>query len=458
MITKNYVAMDFGASNGRGMIGRFNGKTIKTEELYRFENHLYQLRNTCYWDVLALVRHCKHILSCTVANGIKADGIGIDTWGLDYGLLDRNGDLMGNVISYRSAKEDAAKELLKKVESKEVFLQTGTGNLVYNTIFQLYARKLRHDPCLEAAKTFLMLPDLLAYFLTGQGVGEYTNALTTMMVDCEKRDWAYDLLETLELPTQMLPVLVAPSTKLGCLTSTVQAETGLGAVPFYTVATHDTASAIAAVPAHTAEFAYISSGTWSLIGTQCDKPILSEAAFLTGYSNEGSLQGGYRLNKNIMGLALIQACSAVWNRGSQKYSWDDIVLAAKQAKPFQRFLNTDAPCFMEPSQILQKINRLCAESNQSMPETMGEYARCLYENLAMRYRQELAVLEHLTGTRYDVLHIVGGGCKNSLLNQFTADAIGRPVYAGPVEGACMGNALSQAIAQGELADVTQLRQ
>lgn len=457
MKTQNYLALDFGAGSGRGIVGYFDGTKLKTKELFRFDHFLNFLNGKTYWNALELNRQTKNVLKKTVAEGITLSGIGIDTWAIDYGLLDRNGDLLGNVISYRNATEETVKKAWEQIDSHELFSITGVAHLPFNTVYQLYERKIREDVCLEHAETLLLLPDLLTYFITGEKGTEYTNAMTTMLVDSRKGIWSQEIQKRLGIPEKIFTKIEKPGVFRGKLTEAVCRETGMEKTPVAVVASHDTAAAIAAIPTEKKHFVYISSGTWSLFGTECEKPVITEKAFCTGYSNEGSLQGGFRLNKNIMGLGLLQECRRSWIRGGKLLSWDEIVEAARQAKPFQAFLDTDATEFFDLQHLTEKIPEYCAKRGMYI-SSIGEISRCVYESLAMKYRFALQELENITGERYEAIYIVGGGCKNELLNQFTANATGLPVIAGPEEGASMSNALTQAMAAGEINVIGEMRE
>ncbi len=456
MKTKNFLALDMGAGSGRGILGKFDGNKLDVEEIYRFDHHMCRINGRVYWDVQELYRQSMYALTKTARQGICLDGIGVDTWGLDYGLLDKNGNLLNSVISYRNSTEAEAQKALSKVSARELFDRTGVAHLVFNTAYQLHSRALEQDPALSVADKLLFLPDLLAYFLSGEMGTEYTIACTSMLLDCQTGTWAWDIIQKLSIPEKIFTQVQRSGTLRGHLTPHVSSKTGLGKVPVFAVASHDTASAIASIPATTDHFAYISSGTWSLIGTENDKPILSQKAYEVGYSNEGTLQGSHRLNQTIMGLGLIQECRRVWNADGRNLSWDDIVAAAGAAKPFQAFIDTDDVLFFDFHHIADKVQAYCSARGQN-PETVGEIARCIYESLAMKYRYSLEQLEYVSGKKFSVIHIVGGGSKNALLNQFTANATGLPVIAGPAEGSSLANILTQAMATGEIHGIGQLR-
>lgn len=458
----NLLSMDLGASNGRGILGKFDGDKLLMEEMHRFENHLHNLNGKYYWDAMQLFGQIKTTLAKQASTHEELHGIGIDTWGIDYGLLDGNGQLLGNVISYRESRDEDMEAVWDLIPPRELFQRTGIANVNYSTIFQLYARKRKGDLALNGAESMLLLPDLLAYFLTGEKATEYTNGTTTMLMNPNTKDWDWEIIDKLGFPRKMFTGIQKTSTLRGHLLATVGAETGLGSVPLYSVGTHDTASAIAAIPVGTGNFAYLSSGTWSLLGVETDEAIISNEVYHSSFSNEGSVQGGYRLLKNIMGMALIQQCRREWlveeNLDSEELSWSSVASLAEQEQPFQSLIDPDSPDFFLLDNMQHKIRSLCRKTNQPSPERKGEFTRCIYESLALKYRWGIEKLEKINGEPIELLHIVGGGANNKLLNQFTANAIGKPVIAGPTESACMGNLLSQAIAMGELNGINELRE
>ena len=457
MKTLNLLALDLGASNGRGILGQFDGERVRLQELHRFENEYIQLHGTVYWDILRLFENAKAALGAAGKAGITLDAFGIDTWGVDYGLLDRNGRLLGNVIAYRNMTDADMERTWVEVSRRALFERTGIASMCFNTVYQLHQRKLCDDVVLEQAETLLFLPDLLAYFLTGEKRTEYTYATTSMLYDPLKRDWARDILAALGIPAHIFTDIQPAGSLRGKLLPAVAQELGLSAaVPFAAVGEHDTASAVAAIPG-AGNLAFCSSGTWSLFGVETDTPVFSEDVYAANFSNEGTVQGGFRPLKNIMGLWIIQECRRDWNRQGQGLGWDDIVRAAEVAEPFRSLIDPDWPAFFMAGGMEGKIRDYCVQTGQPAPETVGQVARCVYESLALKYRWTLERLEAIKGGRIDSLHIVGGGSKNRLLNRMAAGAIHRPVVAGPVEGAAMGNILLQAVALGELSGIDDVR-
>ena len=456
--TRQFIAFDLGASNGRAILGRFDGEIIRMEELHRFENHYIEMNGVYYWDTPYLYEQCKQGLSAFAKKDCgPLDAFGIDSWGVDFGLLDKNGQLLSLQRSYRLGTQEDIDAVKAVVPEEELFDRTGidTG-LAFNTLYQLYRRKREGDPALASADKLLFTPDLLGYFLTGETGTEYTMATTSQMYNPTKRDWDYELLQKLSLPERMLTKVEPSATVRGALRAAVQEECGLNAAKFATVGSHDTASSVAAIPGK-GSFAFCSSGTWSLIGVETDKPELGKDAMEHGVSNEGTVQGGFQPLRNINGLWIIQECRRDWMKTGKELSWGDIVAAAEQEKPFVSLIDTDAPEFYGGGRMEEKIREYCKKTGQPVPETIGQVARCIYESLALKYRVAVEGLEKIKGARIDSLNIVGGGIQNRLLDQMAADALDRTVITGPIEGAAIGNLLTQAMALGDLSSIDELR-
>ncbi len=457
----NLLAYDLGASSGRAMLGVFDGEKIEISELHRFLNEPVQLGDRLYWDFQRLFHEMKQGLLAANKAGIHIDGIGIDTWGVDYGLLDKNGNLLGIPVHYRDGRTEGVMEkLFEIVPKEEVFHHTGLAFMDFNTLYQLYSMKLEEDPTLSAAKALLFMPDLLAYFFTGVMGTEYTIASTAQMLDPRMRDWALDLLQELNLPTGILTKIQPAGTLRGHLLDQICEETGANKAPVIAVGSHDTASAVAAVPAKPgSRFAYLSSGTWSLLGAELSAPVISNEVMETNYTNEGGICGTTRMLKNIMGLWIIQECKREWDRRGDVSSFAQLVELAEQAPEFMAVIDVDDPRFMTPGNMPKRIQQYCAETGQPIPQTKGEISRVVYESLALKYRWSLERLEQdVLGYKVDVLHIVGGGSMNEMLNQFAANAINRSVVAGPSEATAIGNLLVQAMALGEIEGLDQLRE
>ena len=452
------LAFDLGASNGRAILGTFDGDKIEMQELHRFENNYIEMNGVFYWDLPYLFSQMKQgLLAFRQLNVGELDCMGIDTWGVDYGLLDRHGHLLGNPRSYRYATDADVAETHKVVDFPTLYSRTGIGSMNFNTVYQLHRRVREQDVALENAQTLLLLPDLLGYFLTGEMAAEYTHATTTMMLDASTGDWDWKTIEALGIPKHIFPKIQKSCSLRGCLRPELAEELELNRVPYAAVGCHDTASAVAAIPG-TGSFAFCSSGTWSLFGVETDHAIVTEEARQANFSSEGTIQGGYRPLQNIMGLWLIQDCRRDWIKQTGKdISWDDIVMEARKAEPFRSIINPDFNDFYAGGNMVKKIQDFCRETSQPVPETMGQLARCIYESLALRYRLALEGLEKIKGEKIESLNITGGGIKNMLLNQMVADSIDRKVVTGPVEGAAIGNLLGQAMALGAVKDLADLR-
>ena len=454
---RNLLAFDLGASNGRAILGQFDGEKLTMRELHRFENNYIEMNGVFYWDLPYLYNQLKlGLLAFRQANVGELDCFGIDTWGVDYGLLDKNGHLLSNPRAYRYSVDEDMEEVWKTVDFKTLFAHTGIATMNFNTVYQLCRRKREGDVALENAETMLFMPDLLGYFLTGEMKSEYTEATTSMLYNPTIKDWDWEIIEQLGLPKKIFSKLDRAGSLRGKLRPELAAELGLNQASFAAVGTHDTASAVAAIPG-TGSFAFCSSGTWSLFGVETDEPILSDAVRDSNFSNEGTIQGGFRPLKNIMGLWLIQECRRDWQKAGQSYSWNEIVEEAKKAEPFRSIIDPDYGEFFAGGRMIEKIQSFCRETKQPVPETVGQIARCIYESLALKYRWALERLEEIKGEQITQLNIVGGGCNNKLLDQFAADATDRTVVTGPVEGAAIGNLLAQAMALGDIKSMDALR-
>ncbi len=451
--TTNFLAIDLGASSGRVMLGAWDGARFALRELHRFPNGPVAVRGHLYWDILRLWQEIQAgIARYAAESSAPLAGIGIDTWAIDFALLDAAGRLLGNPYHYRDGRTDGMPEQVDaRISPAQLYAQTGIQRMPINTLYQLFSMGVNHDPQLAAARTLLLIPDLFHYWLIGRAVAEYTNATTTQFYDARAGGWAIDLLAALDLPTALLPPLVAPGTLLGDLLPDVGAAVGLaGSVPVIATATHDTASAVAAIPGLDADSLYISSGTWSLVGVETAGPILTERARLLNFTNEGGVAGTIRFLKNVGGLWLLQECQRVWERKGHPATWADLLAQAALAPPLRSVVDPDAPEFLHPGDMPAALRAYCRRTGQPVPATVGALVRCCLESLALRYRWVLAALERLLGHPLTTIRIVGGGSQNALLCQWTADACARPVVAGPVEATALGNILVQALATGTL--------
>jgi rhamnulokinase len=457
--TKKLLAFDLGAESGRGVLGIFDGERLRLEVVHRFPNGPVRTLDTMHWDVLRLhgemlagLRKC-----ATELGGV--DSVGVDTWGVDFALLGRGGTLLGNPRHYRDPHtETILDEAFAKVPMEEVFRQTGIQIMRFNTLFQLLALERDRSPLLDAAETLLFMPDLFHYFFTGIKVNEYTDASTSQMIDPHTRGWAHGLLDAYGLSRRMLGTIVEPGTVLGPLRPSVAGDTGSTSIPVIAPATHDTGSAFAAVPARGGTWATISSGTWSLMGTEIPSPLVSEQVLKYNFTNEGGVGGTIRFLKNIMGLWLVQECKRVWERSGKTYGYEELMRLAEAAPPFVSLVDPDHSSFWLPPSMPQAIADFCTRTGQAAPVEPGAVMRCALESLALRYRWVLEKLEELLGKRLDTIHIVGGGSQNALLCQMTADACNRPVVAGPVEATAIGNVLIQALGLGLVGSLAQARE
>ena len=447
MMTKKsatVLAIDLGAESGRVMAVHFDGSRLQLEEVYRFSNHALLVNGSLQWDILGLWREVQ--VGIGRSRGRPAS-LAVDTWGVDFGLLDRNGNLIGNPVCYRDQRTEGMMDaVFERVAKADVFAQTGIQFMAINTLYQMMS--LVGSPHLQIAERFLTVPDLLNFWLTGTQVCEFSNATTTQMLNPYSGYWATEMLDTLGIPTHIFPEVVQPGTHLGTF----------NAIPVLAPACHDTGSAVAGVPTETENFAYISSGTWSLVGLEVMGPVVNQAALTINASNEGGVYGTFRLLKNVMGLWLLQQCRATWQKAGRAYSYAELVVLAESAKALQSIVDPNDDRFLPPGDHPAHIRDFCQQSGQLLPQTDAAIARCVFESLALAYRDVLLDLQALTGRTIEVIHVVGGGARNRLLNQLTADATGIPVLAGPTEATVIGNALVQLISLGELAHLKEGRQ
>lgn len=455
-----FLAFDFGASSGRAMLATFDGEKIELEEKHRFSNDPVMINGCLHWDILRLFFEIKQgILKCVNSGDRDIDCIGIDTWGVDYGLLDENDKLLGNPYNYRDTRTDGMYDkAFAIVPKEEIFNSTGIAFNWFNTVYQLLSAKLSGDVTLKNAKTLLFIPDLLNFFLTGKKRTEYTIASTSQMFDSRTYTWATDMLEKLGLPTDIYPEMIYPGETVGTITPELAEELGIGEIPVVAVASHDTGSAVASVPVvDDKDFIYISSGTWSLMGVELDEPNVSEDALKYNFTNEGGVNKTIRFLKNIMGLWLIQESRRQWDREGELLSFNELEAQANEAEPFASLIDPDYPAFQTPGNMPKRIREYCKKTGQKVPETKGEIVRCIAESLAFRYRATIEGMEAVNGKKYNTVHIVGGGIKDKMICRFTANATKRVVEAGPVEATSIGNVLVQAMAAGAISSIEEGR-
>ncbi len=446
------IAIDIGASGGRVILGQFDGKQIKIEELYRFPNSPIRVGESVYWDALYLLEEVKSGLRLTAREYCpEPASIGLDTWGTDFSLISKNGSLVDNPHSYRDPRTDGMmEEAFKKVSRHEIYRQTGVQFMQFNPLYQLYSMVLSESPDLQIADTFLMIPDLFNYWLSGEKVCEFTNATTTQFYNPVKGNWAYDLLDSLNIPTRIFPSIQQPATILGNLSPWMQDDTGLKNVPIVAVASHDTASAACAVPASHNKYAFLSSGTWSLLGAEVYQPVINETGLKHNLSCYGGICDTFLEWKNIQALWLLQECQRTWSESGSNYSHQDLINLAKASQPFCAVIDSDDRIFLDPGDMPSKIRLFCERTHQQPPQTPGAIVRCIFESLALKYRWVFENLQKVIGEQLDTIHLVGGGSKNKYLAQFTADATARRVLAGPTEATTIGNLVAQLIALGQL--------
>lgn len=454
---KRILAFDFGASGGRAILGIFDGKKISLKEVHRFSNDPVTVNGTVYWDVLRLFFEIKlGIIKAKDEGGF--DSIGIDTWGVDFGLLDEHGCLLENPIHYRDLRtRGLVEESFQKLPREAFYRLTGIQFMELNTVFQLYSLKKYRPHILERADRLLFMPDLLAYMLTGEKVTEYSIATTSQLVDINTKGWCDEVFDALEIPRRIMGDIVAPGTVMGTLSEEVAAECGVPRVKVISVCGHDTQSAITAVPSAEKNFAFLSSGTWSLFGTELDAPIVNEKSLAMNITNEGGCEKKTGFLKNIIGLWLIQESRRHWGRRGEQYSYADLEKLALAEEPFRCFIDPDAPEFTPMGNIPERVREYCRKTGQFVPETVGQIMRCIYESLAMKYRLTFDKLKECTGNDYPCIHVIGGGVKDTLLCQMTASSCGVPVTAGPIEATVLGNLAVQLLADGSVANVAEAR-
>ncbi len=458
MAEKRMLAIDLGASSGRGIVGTFDGARLTLKENHRFSNDPVIVNGRMHWDILRIFHEIKQSIAKTVLEGDNVSSIGIDTWGVDYALLDKSGRMLANPVHYRDTRtRDVVSYINRFFTPAELYEVTGIQCMNFNTIFQL-ATDAREDPeIFSRASRMLNIPDLLNYFLTGNMANEYTILSTGALLNAAKRDYARDLLARVGIPQSLFGEIVLPGHRVGHLLPQVQEETGKTDATVVTVASHDTASAVIAVPTQEKDFLFISSGTWSLMGTELSSPKIDADAAKYDFTNEGGACGTIRFLKNIMGLWLIQESRRQWRREGKEYSFADLERMARECKPLQCFINPDDPAFGVPGNLPERVREFCRRTGQYVPESVGEVVRCIYESLALKYRYTAESIKSLTGLDFKVIYVVGGGTKDPFLSQMTADATGMPVSAGPEEATAIGNLMMQLIAAGDAKDLSDAR-
>lgn len=454
-----FLAFDLGASSGRAILGTLTNKQISLREIHRFENQMIQEENHYFWDIESLFSEIlTGLKKCINEENITPHCVAIDTWGVDFGLLDYTGKISGNPFAYRDSLTDGAiEEVLKEIPGEELYKKTGIQFMQFNSLFQLWSLKKKYPNKLLSADKMMFIPDLLSYFLTGISYSEYTIASTSQLLNPETGRWDMSLLHTLQLPTHLLEELVEPGTIVGNIKADLQAKLGVGPIPVAAVAAHDTASAIAAIPASGDDWAYLSSGTWSLLGVELDKPCLTKEAYEASFTNEGGVDSTIRFLKNITGLWLLSECKKVWDEEFD-YSYADLAVLSQSAPAFVSLVDPDDPRFSNPENMILSIQEFCKKTKQPIPKSIPEITRCIFESLALKYKATLNKLIEVTGKSVNRLHLIGGGSQNQVLCQFTANATGLKVIAGPAEGTALGNILMQARALGLINNLSEMRE
>lgn len=453
-----FLAFDLGATSGRAVLGIFENQRLSLKEIYRFPNSFIELGGKYYWNVYSLYGHLIQALKEAVLTGEKITSLGVDTWGVDFGCIAEDGTILGLPRAYRDPYTvGVPEEVFKTISREELYKITGIQIMNFNTVFQLYAQKKEGHAPLKQASQILFMPDLLSYMLTGKTVCEYTDASTSGIMNQSTRRFEKSLLERLGLNSSILKEPVQPGTIVGTLRKSIASDTGIGEIPVVAVAGHDTASAIAAVPALNQNFAYLSSGTWSLMGIESSSPIINDTSCSFNFTNEGGIEGTTRFLKNITGMWLIERCRYAWKAEGKDYGYDKIVSLAESGLGFSSLIEPDDPRFANPENMPEAIKEYLRDTGQQIPENDGEMLACIFLSLAAKYADVLGKLKEFAPFNIETLHIIGGGSANSLMNQLTANRVGLPVVAGPVEATAIGNIMLQAKTAGLVKDRWEMR-
>jgi len=458
-MTEKFIAFDLGAESARAIVGTlFSNKYLEITELHRFPNSIVDIEGNLYWDVHRLYTEMlKSLQICAIQYSDSPMSIGVDTWGVDFGLLDKNGDLIGMPFAYRDKRTHGMMDrFFKIICKKEIYERTGVQFMQINTLYQLYSLVATKNPQLKTTKDLLFIPDIFNYFLTGIKKSEFTFATTSQLYNPRSCGWDREIFSKLDISMDIMQEIVQPGTVLGELTDYVVSQTDIKKIPVIAVATHDTGSAVAAVPASGDDFAYISSGTWSLMGIESDEPIINEKTYYYNFTNEGGVCKTFRILKNIMGLWIMQECRKIWSK-DKKYSYEQLIEMAAHAPSFYTIIDPNSVDFLRPDHMPLAIEDYCKKTGQNVPRDIGQFVRCIFESLALSYRDTLIELCEICDRKIEHIHIIGGGSQNCLLCQFTANATGLPVYAGPVEATAVGNIMMQTMALGKISSLSELR-
>ena len=459
MKINHFLAFDLGASSGRAILGKLSNGKLELIEVHRFKNQMSLIHGKYYWNIFNLFDELKTGLKkCISEHNIQPDSIGIDTWGVDYSLVTSEGQLVGLPFAYRDHRTDNAMEdFFKIMPKKEAYFLSGIQFMQFNSLFQLFASVKENFSRLIIAKSLLFTPDTLSYLFTGVKKNEYTISSTSQLLKPGKPEWEQKLFDAANIPLQLMGEIVQPGNEIGKILPEVQAETGSIEIPCIAVASHDTASAVVSVPASGENWAYLSSGTWSLLGIESKKPLVSEQTLQMNFTNEGGVDGTTRFLKNIMGMWLIQECKRIWDE-EKEMEWQEIVDLSSASEPFRSLINPDNIMFLNPRNMPEAIQNYCKKTNQPIPETKGEMARCVYDSLVLKYKFTIKQIETVTGNNIEKLHIIGGGAHNKMMNQLTADGVGITVYAGPTEATAIGNLMMQAKAINAVKSLSEIRE
>jgi rhamnulokinase len=455
----NFLAFDFGAESGRAILGVLDGEKIVLEEIHRFPNVQIKESGHIHWNISSLFDELKKGLSSAANLGFKdLLGIGVDTWGVDFGLLGKDNQILGNPFAYRDSRTEGIMErAFELMPKEEMYSCTGIQFMQFNSIFQLLSMVLSKSPLLESCKMLLFMPDLFNFLLTGEKYSEYTIASTSQLLNAEKKEWESNIFEKLFLPMDIMAPLVPPGTIIGKLLPGIAREAGMSQIDVIAPACHDTACAVAAVPAKSSNWAYLSSGTWSVVGIEVDEPIINEITLKNNFTNEGGINQKIRFLRNTMGLWLLQRCIKSWEKKGESLTYGELTNLTEKTPAFKCFIDPDDRMFLNPEDMPTAIVEFCKKTQQPIPGEKGEYVRCIFESLALKYRFIIDRIKNMCKNPLDVLHIVGGGSQNELLNQFSANATGLPVVAGPVEATAAGNILIQAVTKKELTGIEEGR-
>lgn len=451
-----YLALDLGAGSGRAIVGFIENGKIRLDEVHRFSNPPISLGNTLYWDFLSLFSNIKEGIRLAAKKGYTLKGIAVDTWGVDFGLIDKLGHLLSNPVCYRDRRTEGISAIASvSISTEELYAITGIQQMEINSVFQLLSLKQKEDPVLSIADKLLFTPDLINYFLTGIVCNEYTIASTSQLLDAQTRLWSKVILDKLDLPYRLMENIIYPCNLIGKLRNEIAEETGADGINVFSVGSHDTASAIAAIPANGKDWAFLSSGTWSLLGVTTDKPVLTEEARKNNFTNEGGVDDKILFMRNITGLWLLQRLIGEWEKEGEKCDYGYLFSECGKAKSFRSIVDSDNPAFTHPASMEKAIREYCQRTNQPIPVSKGELVRCVLESLAVKYYSVMDKLQECTGLEIKYIFVVGGGSRNELLNQYIADALNMEVITGLTEATAVGNIIQQAIADKQIQDLEE---